>query len=222
DPKAEIDAAFALAEVTGKTLDLHIDETEDPGMLSLDYLATKTKMHGMHGNVTAGHCCSLAFVEPARAHRVLENVAEARLHMVTLPSCNLVLMGRAMQPTPRGITLIKDILAHGINICAASDNVNDPFNPFGNYDLLHIANLTAHTAHLSGADEIYTALRMVTTNAAQTLGLTSHPIAAGHVANLVVLDTVEPLQAVTTIPTRLATFKNGKQLVRTTVSQRWA
>jgi len=221
DPRAEIDAAFALAEATGKTLDLHIDETEDPQMLSLEYLAAKTKAHGLQGNVTAGHCCSLAFVDGQTASRVLDAVAEAQLNIVTLPSCNLVLMGRAIEPVPRGVTLVKAMLARGINICAASDNVHDPFNPFGNYDLLHIANLAAHTAHLSGNPEIQHALQMVTTNPAQTLGLGKHLVAIGSAADLVVLDTTDPLSAVTTIPARLATFKAGRLLVRTTITQEW-
>ena len=67
DPRADIDAAFALAERTGKPIDLHIDETEDPSMLTLEYLAEKTVAHGMQGQVTAGHCCSLAFAADATA-----------------------------------------------------------------------------------------------------------------------------------------------------------
>ncbi|MCB0184015.1 MAG: amidohydrolase family protein, partial [Caldilineaceae bacterium] len=222
NPHAEIDACFALAEATGKPLDLHIDETEDPQMLSLDYLAAKTKAHGLQGRVTAGHCCSLAFVDNATVGRVLDNVASAQLNLVTLPSCNLVLMGRAIQPVPRGMTPVKAILAHGINICAASDNVHDPFNPFGNYDLLQIANLTAHVAHLTGTAEIQTVLEMVTTKAAQTLNLPSPAVTVGSVADLVVLDTTEPLHAVTTVPPRLATVKQGKMLLRTTITQTWA
>lgn len=222
DPHARIDAAFALAEATGKAIDLHIDETEEPHMRSLDYLATKTKAHGLHGQVTAGHCCSLAFVEEQAAERILDNVASAQLNIVTLPSCNLVLMGRGMQPTPRGITRVKEMLARGINICAASDNVHDPFNPFGNYDLLQIANLVAHTAHLSGESEIRSALEMVTTKPAQMLGRQHNGVAVGCKADLVVVDTTEPLHAVTRIPPRLATFKEGRLLLRTTITQSWA
>jgi cytosine deaminase len=221
DPPADIAAAFALAEATGKPLDLHIDETEDPRMLCLDDVATKTQAHGLHGQVTAGHCCSLAFVDAVTAARVIDNVAAAQLNIVTLPSCNLVLMGRALHPAPRGVTPIKALLARGINVCAASDNVHDPFNPFGHYDLLHIANLTAHVGHLSGEAEIHAALQMVTTNAAQTLGFARQGLVVGAAADLVVLDTTNPLQAVTAIPPRLATFKRGKLLVRTTIAQEW-
>ncbi len=221
DPKAEIDALFALAEATGKGLDLHVDETEDPQMLSLQYIATKTQAHGLQGLVTAGHCCSLAFVDGETAARVIEDGAAAQLNIVTLPSCNLVLMGRAIQPTPRGVTPIKALLARGINVSAASDNVHDPFNPFGNYDLLQIANLTAHVAHLTGEAEIRTALAMVTANPTRAMGLSDQALTVGAVADLVVLDATEPLHAVTTMPPRLATFKHGKLIVRTTIEQSW-
>ncbi len=221
DPRAEIDAAFALAAAFGKPVDLHIDETEDPQMLTLEYLAEQTMAHAMQGQVTAGHCCSLAFVDAATAERVIERVAQAQLNIITLPSCNLVLMGRAMQPTPRGVTRIKELLARGVNVCAASDNVHDPFNPFGNYDLLQIANLNAHVAHLSGEVEIQQSLQMVTTHPAQALGLTDYGIGVGKRADLIVLDSQRIDEAVTAIPPRLATFKAGRLLVRTQIERSW-
>jgi cytosine deaminase len=221
DPLAEIDAAFALANTFGKPIDLHVDETEDPQMLSLEALAEKTMAHGMQGQVTAGHCCSLAFADQATAERVMDKVAQAQLHIITLPSCNLVLMGRNQHPTPRGVTRVKELLARGINVSAASDNVSDPFNPFGSYDLLQIANLNAHVAHLSGEAEIQQSLQMVTHNPAQALGLADYGIGVGKRADLVVVDTTSCLEAVTTIPPRLATFKNGRLLVQTYTERHW-
>lgn len=221
DPKAEIDAAFALAEQTGKRIDLHIDETEEPQMLSLEYLAEKTLAHGMAGRVTAGHCCSLAFVDEETARRVIDKVAAAHLNVVTLPSCNLVLMGRGMRPTPRGNTRVKQLLAAGVNVCAASDNVHDPFNPFGSYDLLHIANLNAHVAHMSGTAELKESLNMVTHRAAACMGLEQYGIKVGHTADLVVLDCRDVETAVLAPPARLMTFKNGQLLVETTIQQTW-
>ncbi|MCE7988966.1 MAG: hypothetical protein DYG89_48040 [Caldilinea sp. CFX5] len=221
DPQAEVNAAFALAEAFGKPIDLHIDETEDPQMLSLAMVAEKTVAHGMQGQVTAGHCCSLAFVDQATAERVMDKVAQAQLNIITLPSCNLVLMGRNQQPTPRGVTRVKELLARGINVSAASDNVSDPFNPFGSYDLLQIANLNAHVAHLSGEAEIQQSLQMVTHNPAQALGLLDYGIGIGKRADLVVVDTTSCLEAVTTIPPRLATFKNGRLLVQTHTERHW-
>lgn len=221
NPHEEIGAAFALAEQVGKPIDLHIDETEDRHMLTLEYLAEQTIKHGMQGQVTAGHCCSLAFVEADRAARVMDKVAQAQLNIITLPSCNLVLMGRQMQPTPRGTTRVKELLARGVNVCAASDNVHDPFNPFGSYDLLQIANLNAHTAHMSGESQLYTNLDMVTTHSAKTLGLSNYGLAVGMNADLLVIDAQRVLDAVVSPPVRLATFKAGRLVVRTKVEQVW-
>jgi cytosine deaminase len=222
DPHGDIEAAFDLAERHAKALDLHIDETEDPNTLTLEYLADQTRLRGMQGNVTAGHCCSLAFIDDTTAARVMDKVAEAQLNIVTLPSCNLVLMGREGHPAPRGTTRVKELLARGVNVCAASDNVHDPFNPFGSYDLLQIANLNGHTAHMSGEAELYACLQMVTANAARALVLQGdYGLAAGRRADLVIVDATRVLDAVVSPPPRLGTFKAGRLVVKTDVRRTW-
>jgi cytosine deaminase len=222
DPKANIDITFAMAERLGKPIDLHVDETEDPNMLALEYLADKTIATGMQGQVTAGHCCSLTFVDSETAARVMDKVAEAQITIVTLPSCNLVLMGRGMSPPPRGVTPVKALLERGVNVCAGSDNVRDPFNPFGAYDLLHIANLNAHVAHLTGEAELYTSLAMVSRNPARAFGdELPTEIAIGQAADLVVVEAQSVLDTVLYPPARLATFKAGRLVVKTTIQQEW-
>ena len=221
DPAASLAASFALAERFGKPIDLHIDETEDPASHTLLTLAEMTIAAGMQGQVTAGHCCSLAFMDAASAGKIIERVAAAGLHIVTLPSCNLVLMGRGMQPPPRGVTRVAELLAAGVNVCAGSDNVQDPFNPFGSYDPLQSAHFAAHTAHMTGADELVTCREMVTNRAAAALGLDGYGLREGAPADLVVLDAFDPQEAVTAPPPRLATFKGGRLVVRTQTEREW-
>jgi cytosine/creatinine deaminase len=221
NPKQSIDAIFELAERYGKSVDLHVDETEDPNTLTLEYIAEKTLERGMQGLVTAGHCCSLAFVDDATADRVIEKVKRANLHVITLPSCNLVLMGRGTQPVARGLTRVKELLGAGVNVAAASDNVRDPFNPLGNYDLLHTANLTAHACHLTGASELETCLSMITSKPAEILGLENYGLFEGARADLVVVDAVNIMNMLAGLPERLATFKNGKCVVRTEIHRTW-
>lgn len=221
NPHAAIDATFALAQQTGKAIDLHIDETEEPTMLTLEYVAEKTLIHAMQEQVTVGHCCSLAFAEQSVADRVMDKVAKAQLHVVTLPSCNLVLMGRNMQPAPRGVTRMKELLARGVNLCAASDNVHDPFNPFGAYDPLQNANLAAHTGHMTGEPELYHALELVTGNPRCAFYGAPTGITPGAAADLVVVDAQRVLEAVVSPPPRLATFKAGQRVVHTTIERVW-
>jgi cytosine/creatinine deaminase len=222
NPKESIDAIFALAERYQTPIDLHIDESEDPKMLTLEYLAEKTIERGWQGLVAAGHCCSLAFADDSAADRVMEKVKEAKLHVITLPSCNLVLMGRGVTPVPRGLTRVKELLGRGVNVAAASDNVRDPFNPLGNYDLLHIANLTAHAAHMTGARELETCIQMVTSNPAEAMGLENYGLFEGGRADLVVVDAVNVMNMLAGVPERLATFRNGELTVRTEIQRSWS
>lgn len=220
NPKREIDAVFELAEQTGKGIDLHIDETEDPSILSLEYLAEQTIKLGMQGRVTAGHCCSLAFVDRKTAVRVSEKVTAAQINVVTLPSCNLVLMGRHINPMPRGATPVKMLIRAGVNVCAASDNVHDPFNPFGSYNLLQISNLNAHVAQMTGKDQLYESLNMVTTRAAQCLGLSErYGIAVGNGADCIIVDCQQQIDTILETPSLLATFKAGRLVTELTVNR---
>ncbi len=222
DPAGCLRTTFDLAEALDKGIDLHIDETENPETLTLQTLAERTLEREFEGRVTAGHCSSLDFAPDDAAARVMDKVAEAELNIITLPSCNLVLLGRGRHPAPRGVTRVRDLLARGVNVAAASDNVHDPFNPLGHYDPLFTANLTAHAAHLTGAAELDACLELVTTRAAHVMRLDNYGLTEGARADLVILDTTRRGDAVTSLPARLATFKAGRCVVRRHVRQTWA
>jgi cytosine/creatinine deaminase len=212
DPKAEVVRALELAEHFGKPVDLHVDENEHPASLALETLAEETIARGLQGRVTAGHCCSLAFMDERTAERVIEKVARARINIVTLPACNLVLQGREMNPTPRGLTRVKQLLQAGVNVVTGTDNVQDPFQPLGNYDLLAASNLTALAAHMTGRSEMLETLEMTTTRAAKVLGLEHHGLRVGCVADLVVIDAQSRLEALAQVSANRLVIKAGKIL----------
>jgi cytosine/creatinine deaminase len=212
DPKAEVMRALELAEQFGRLVDLHVDENENPESLALEMLAEETISRGLEGRVTAGHCCSLAFVDDRTAARVIEKVARARINIVTLPACNLVLQGREMNPAPRGLTRVKQLLEAGVNVVTGTDNVQDPFQPLGNYDLLAASNLTALAAHMTGQTQILETLEMTTTRAARVLGLEHHGVRVGCIADLVVIDAQSRLEALAQVSTNRMVIKAGRIL----------
>jgi cytosine/creatinine deaminase len=212
DPNAEVVRALELAEQFGKPVDLHVDENENPESLSLETLAEETIARGLEGRITAGHCCSLAFMDERTAARVIEKVARARINIVTLPACNLVLQGREMNPTPRGLTSVKQLLEAGVNVVTGTDNVQDPFQPLGNYDLLAASNLTALAAHMTGRAQMLETLEMITTRAAKVLGLEHHGLRVDCDADLVVIDAQSKLEALAQISTNRMVIKAGKIL----------
>lgn len=201
-------------------LDLHVDETEDPLSRTLEHLAEAVTGSGFQLPVTAGHCCSLGFMRPETRRAVLSKVESAGITIVTLPMCNLVLMGRDIEPKPRGVAPSRDILDHGITLCAGSDNVHDPFNPFGNYDPLLAMQLTVLTGQLTDHATLGSAFDLVT-RAADAHFTSGGPVAEGEDANLVVLDETDLLAAIVNPPPRLAVFNAGRLVYQRQVSETW-
>jgi cytosine deaminase len=221
NPRKSLDSLFDLAELYDKVLDLHIDEIDDGRVLTLELLAEKTLERNFQGRVTAGHCCSLSFTDDASADRVMEKVKEAQLNIVTLPSADMIQMGRGIKPAPRGITRVKELLGRGINVAAGSDKVRDSFNPLGSYDLLQTANLTAHAAHLTGTHELPLCLEMITSRAAEVMGLSSYGLFEGAKADLVVINAKSLVEALAEVPERLGIFKRGQLVMKNELKRTW-
>ena len=102
-----------------------------------------------------------------------------------------------------------------------ADNVQDPFNPFGDYDPLQSARLAALVGHLGADGALETALDLVTTDAALIFGGAPARIADGMPADLVITDCQDVKEVIAHPPARLATFKGGELIVRTRVEQTW-
>ena len=66
-----------------------------------------------------------------------------------LPATDLFLMGRdATHNVPRGVTRADRFLGSGVTCSLATNNVLNPFTPFGDASLLRMANLYANIAQL--------------------------------------------------------------------------
>jgi len=145
-----LERMLALAAERGLDLDLHVDESGDPGAVALNHLAAAALRQGFAGDILCGHCCSLAVQEPAEAARTLDLVREAGIAVVSLPMCNLYLQDRVPGRTPRwrGVTLLHEMAARGIPVALASDNCRDPFHAFGDQDMLEVFREAVRIAHL--------------------------------------------------------------------------
>ncbi|MEK8128772.1 amidohydrolase family protein [Paenibacillus filicis] len=209
-PNPDIDRLFALADRLGCPIDLHTDESDDPCKNTVLHIARRTMEYGWAGRVTVDHLCSLAAMPDADAEAAISLMAEAKLGAVTLPGANLYLQGRHDGfPARRGVTRVKELLAAGIPLATASDNIHDPFHPFGRGDLLQIGLVTAYAAHMGSPSDIRTVLRMMTTQAAQVAGLARYGIAAGNAADFVIFDAAAVEELFTMVPERRWVWSKG-------------
>ncbi len=189
DPMRFLDMLFAAAERHGRPIDLHLDEHLDATRHQFDAVIERTRAHGMAGRVVASHCSALSALEPREAGRLIEAMAAAGIGVVTLPAANLFLQGRdAGKLAPRGLTRVPELLAAGVTVAGASDNIQDPFVPSGSGDLLEIARWTLLAGHL-GLNDLEKAFGMVTSAPAQLLGFgDDYGVRVGARADLLITD----------------------------------
>lgn len=211
DSRKHVETVFELAREFDADLDMHVDETDDPFYRTLEMVADMAIAYGWEGRVTAGHTCALAAYDDHYANYVMDKVKAAGIKMITNPVTNLMLQGRLdRQPVRRGITRVKELLERGITVSFGQDCVRDTFYPFGKADLLEVALITAHAAHLSLPLEIKTVFDMMTTNAAKILGLPDYGIQVGNRADLIILDCANEIEAIRLQPDRLYVIKEGR------------
>ncbi|TDG00536.1 amidohydrolase family protein [Paenibacillus piri] len=221
-PKEDIDRIFALAEKYDLPIDLHSDETDNPLMRTVEHTALRTKEYGYRGRVTVDHLCALASMTDQDAHQVIRRMADAGLKAVSLPAVNLYLQGRLDgYPVRRGVTRLREIWEAGIPIAVASDNIHDPFHPFGRGDLLQIALIGSYAAHMGRPADLRTLLRMITDVPASVLGLEGYGVKAGCDANFVIADAETPEELFTLLPERRWVYSRGKWLREPAAKAQW-
>ena len=216
DQYRHIDWFFDTAQAADVPLDFHADSGEDLSRLTCDYIAAQTIARGMQGRVTLGHLCTLDLLEPDQRARVIDRMREADIHVISLPATEMHVKGRADKHAWRGVTRIEELRAAGINVSISTNNIVNPFTPYGHPDLLRQALVTAMTAHLGNLDQMASLLDLITINPAKAIGLKEYGLAEGCRADLVVLDAADPAQAITEQSEKLWVLKSGRVVARNT------
>src|SRR5436190_537236 len=85
---------FDLAQRFDRDIDMHVDETDDGGVRTLEMVADEALRLSYTGRVTAGHVCSLAAADEEYSRRVIDKCARAGISVAANPVTNLVLQGR--------------------------------------------------------------------------------------------------------------------------------
>jgi cytosine deaminase len=211
DPHAQIDRVFAIARDFDVPIDMHLDFTLDVSKMDVEYVCAKTREHGYGGRVAIGHASALSALPARRFDEVAAMLADAGVAVTVLPSTDLFLMGRAFDhDVPRGVAPVHRLVRAGGNASLATNNVLNPFTPFGDCSLVRMANLYANIAQLGQRDELALCHDMVTGRAAQLMGVPDARVAPGAAADFVVLDCIDRVQAVAELATPLYVFKRGR------------
>ncbi len=224
DGVRHLELVFDLAEAFNADIDVHIDESDDPGSMYTEHLAALTIRRGFQGRVTASHVCALSSYTDVHAARVIDLLAEARINVVTNPGVNLHLQGRFDRyPKRRGLTRVRELLARGVLCAAGQDCICDPFYPLGNGCLLDQSFLLAHADHLSQPAQLRQAFDMVCGMAARVTRGAGHRgqpgdktlgvVAPGAPAHLALFEPADVAELVRLRPKPRAVLHAGRRVV---------
>ena len=211
DPHGQIDRVFEMAREFGIDVDMHLDFGPDPDQLDLDYVCDLTDKFGYGGQVAIGHVTKLSTADPDRFREKARRLADSGVAVTVVPSTDLFLMGRHQdRGVMRGVTAAHKLGHEGVNCSLSTNNVLNPFTPFGDCSLIRRANLYANICQVGARDDIVECYEMITNHSAQLMRLDDYGLEVGKSADLVVLDCYDRAAAIAELAQPLWGFKRGR------------
>ncbi len=211
NPHGQIDRVFEMAREFDADIDMHLDFGNTADYMDIEYVCEQTEKFKYGGRVTVGHVTKLSALPPPRVHETGARLAAAGVAVTVLPSTGLYLMGRHRDHNvTRGVVAAHKLLRQGVNCSLSTNNVLNPFTPFGDCSLIRMANLYANICHVGARDDIRECFDMITRRSAKLLRRDDYGVAVGKSADLVVLDCSAPEQAVAELAIPLYGFKRGR------------
>ncbi|WP_281165663.1 cytosine deaminase [Liquorilactobacillus sicerae] len=209
---------ISLAEKYNVLVDVHCDEIDDPASRNLEVLATLAYETGLKEKVTASHTTAMGSYNDAYTYKLFRLLKMSAVNFVSNPLVNIHLGGRFdTYPKRRGLTRIKELSAAGINVSFGEDDVQDPWNPLGNGNMLDPVQMGVYAGQLMGYQQLQNAYKYVTYNAAKTLQVNDdYGIEVGKAGNCILLNGTDFYQVLNQHAEVLYNIRQGKILAKTT------
>jgi cytosine deaminase len=212
DPLGQIQRLFELAARYDCDLDLHLDFDLNPEGLTVMEVARCTRLHGWGGRVTIGHVTKLSALPRESLTVIALELAEAGVQVTCLPSTDLFLMGREVfHNKPRGLAPLAYLHACGVTCSVSTNNVGNPFTPYGDASLVRQANLFANVCQMGTVGQLLQCLAWVSSESARLLRLKNYGLLPGCRADFIVFDAPSPAAVIAEISAPVMGFKGGRQ-----------
>lgn len=211
DALEHIRIVFALARAFDVDVDFHLDFNDEPRHQHIHAVIDETLKAGWQGRVAVGHMSELAALLPIERNDVIARIAAAGIGVIVLPATDLYLMGRQSEINPpRGLAPIRPLLAGGVPVALATNNVRNPFTTVGTADLAHMAFIGAVAGHMGTPAAMRDLFDTLTIHPARIMRLPDYGLAPGRRADLVVWNCERVEDIVASLPDRAFVLKNGR------------
>jgi cytosine deaminase len=210
DPIGQIRKLFELARYYDCDLDLHLDFDLNPEEMTISEVIRQTVLHGWEGRVTIGHVTKLSALPPKVLQEIASQLAQADVRVTSLPSTDLFLMGReASHNIPRGVAPLKKLSAAGVTCSVSTNNIGNPFTPFGDASLVRQSNLFANINHMGTTSDLLQCLGWISTESARLIGLERYGLTPGCQANFVLFPVTAAEEVIAEIVPPTMGFRKG-------------
>jgi cytosine/creatinine deaminase len=214
DHDAQIRRVFEIAREFDAAIDMHLDSGHSPEHLDSVLVCELTEKYKWGGRVAIGHATKLSTMDVPKQREWARRLADAGVAVTILPATDLFLMGRERDyNVRRGLVDANLFVEHGCNCTLSSNNIMNPFTPFGDGSLIRMANLHANTLQVGEPERIAECFEMITSRSARLMNLKDYGIAVGNPADVTVLEATSPRQAVAELREPVAVFKRGARTV---------
>jgi cytosine/adenosine deaminase-related metal-dependent hydrolase len=148
-----IDFIVQLALDNNKGIDIHLHETGDSGLKTVEYLVQKVNENpALKGKTFISHCFVLGKLEKQQQEDIAAKLGDAQVGIIsTIP------FGGLIMPIP---TLYK----HNVNVATGNDSIVDHWNTWGSGSVLEKAKLMAQLYGYSTEFGLSRSLKLATHN----------------------------------------------------------
>ncbi len=146
-----VSKTLLLADKYKLEIDLHIDESNIKPGAGIKILLETIDRLNIKVPITCSHLSSILSLNDNEILKLGRKIAEKDIKVIALPLTNFWLLNRKDKSTSlnRPVAPIKQLQKSLVDVSIGSDNVQDPWYPFGNYDPFYLISLSIPMLQLS-------------------------------------------------------------------------
>ncbi len=168
--KKHADFILSIAKNLGKTIDVHVDQENNPEEKDSEWFLDKIEEHGMQGKVNLIHCISIAAQEEKDRQRIYKKMVDTGTNAVVCPWAQISMKQHRdkMSNLHNSITPVTEMLEAGVNVAIGTDNISDILVPEDNGNLYEEIKLLACAERLYEIDALE---QVATVNGYKVMGI---------------------------------------------------
>ena len=202
DPVGQLDGLFAIAERRGVGIDVHLHDGGPLGAFQIELMIERTLRAGLQGKVNVAHGFAVGELPASRQAELVAAMGEAGITMTTVAP-----IGAAPLP-------VHALREAGVAVGLGTDGIRDLWSPYGTGDLLALTTQLARLSRFRHDDELLTAARVASSDAARFVGRDVHDLVVGAPADVVLVDAENVPDAVVRAPSRALVVAGGRVVAR--------